>query len=36
MLFPKNKIIIGAANFGSDYGFVKDPINIDLRKQENN
>ena len=32
MLFPKNKIIIGAANFGSDYGFVKDPINIDLKK----
>ena len=32
MLFPKNKIIIGAANFGANYGFVDNPKNVSLDK----
>ena len=31
MYFPKNKIIIGAANFGSNYGFVENPNNVNLQ-----
>ena len=32
MLFPKKKIIIGAANFGYKYGFVNNPTKIDSQE----
>ena len=32
MFFPKNKIIIGAANFGANYGFDGNSKNINLEK----
>jgi glutamate-1-semialdehyde aminotransferase/aryl-alcohol dehydrogenase-like predicted oxidoreductase len=32
MFFPKNKIIIGAANFGANYGFAGNSKNINLKK----